>query len=52
MRCIRPEDVLPENSLVVSTLALAFDNAGRKPEAVKTWEQAIKLDPRNGCRTQ
>jgi Flp pilus assembly protein TadD len=43
----KARDVLPENSIVVSTLAQALDTAGRKPEAVQAWEQAIKLDPRN-----
>jgi len=43
----KAKETLPDNSLVVSTLAQALDNAGRKPEAVQTWEQAIKLDPRN-----
>jgi len=43
----KAKEVLPDNSLVVSTLAQALDIAGRKPEAVQTWEQAVKLDPRN-----
>jgi tetratricopeptide (TPR) repeat protein len=44
----KAREALPENSRVVTTLAQALDGAGRKPEAVQTWEQAIKLDPRNG----
>ncbi len=43
----KAREVLPDNSLIVSTLAQALDNSGRKREAAQTWEQAIKLDPRN-----
>jgi tetratricopeptide (TPR) repeat protein len=43
----KAKEALPENSIVVSTLAQALDTAGRKPESVQAWEQAIKLDPRN-----
>jgi tetratricopeptide (TPR) repeat protein len=43
----KAREALPENSTVVSTLAQALDTAGRKPESVQAWEQAVKLDPRN-----
>jgi tetratricopeptide (TPR) repeat protein len=43
----KAREALPENSLVINTLAQALNAAGRKPEAVQTWEQAIKLDPNN-----
>jgi tetratricopeptide (TPR) repeat protein len=43
----KAKEALPENSIVVSTLAQALDTAGRKPESVQAWEQAVKLDPRN-----
>jgi tetratricopeptide (TPR) repeat protein len=43
----KAKEALPENSIVAGTLAQALDTAGRKPEAVQAWEQAVKLDPRN-----
>ncbi|MFN7992773.1 MAG: tetratricopeptide repeat protein [Bryobacteraceae bacterium] len=43
----KAREVMPENSMIVSDLALSLDTAGRKDEAIKTYEQAIKLDPRN-----
>ena len=38
---------MPENPLVVSTLALTLDGAGRKQEARMAYEQVLKLQPDN-----
>ena len=39
---------LPDNVMVIDELALALQNADRKPEARQAYEQAIKLEPQNG----
>ena len=44
----KSREVLPENSVVLSSLALALDSAGRKPEARLAYEATLKLDPANG----
>ncbi len=44
----KAREALPDSSLIINTLAQALDAAGHKPEAARTWEQAIKLDPNNG----
>jgi tetratricopeptide (TPR) repeat protein len=43
----KAKEVLPDNSVVVSTLALSLQGTGRKKEAQQAYEQAVKLDPRN-----
>lgn len=44
----KAREVVPDNSMVVSTLALVLDAGNRREEAKKAYEQALKLDPRNG----
>src|SRR5579871_634565 len=44
----KAREALPENSLVLTTLALTLDHAGKVPEARQVYEAAIKLDPSNG----
>ncbi len=44
----KAKEALPENSMVISTLALSLDGTGRQQEAIQAYEQAVKLDPRNG----
>jgi tetratricopeptide (TPR) repeat protein len=39
---------MPDNSVVLSTLALALDGSGRKAEARKIYETTLKNDPNNG----
>jgi tetratricopeptide (TPR) repeat protein len=39
---------LPDNTVVLATLALTLDTAGRKQEARLAYEQCLKIDPRNG----
>jgi Flp pilus assembly protein TadD len=39
---------LPDNTLVIATLALTLDAAGRKQEARLAYEQCLKVDPRHG----
>lgn len=39
---------LPDNTIVLATLALTLDTAGRKQEARLAYEQCLKIDPRNG----
>lgn len=43
----KARDLMPENAIVVSTLALTLDGAGRKQEARGAYEQALKLEPSN-----
>jgi tetratricopeptide (TPR) repeat protein len=40
--------LLPQNTIVLSTLALTLDGASRKPEAKQVYEAALKLQPDNG----
>jgi tetratricopeptide (TPR) repeat protein len=44
----KAREILPENSVVLSTLALVLDAAGRWSEARQVYEVVIKLDPNNG----
>lgn len=44
----KAREIMPENPLVGSTLALTLDGAGRKQEARLAYEQTLKLDPSNG----
>ncbi len=41
-------EALPDNSMAIDELALAYQFAQRKPEARQAYEQAVKLDPQNG----
>jgi tetratricopeptide (TPR) repeat protein len=43
----KAREILPENSVVLSTLALVLDAAGRWSEARQVYEVVIKLDPNN-----
>jgi tetratricopeptide (TPR) repeat protein len=43
----KARETLPDNIVVLSTLALVLDGAGRKPEAKQVYEATIKLDPNN-----
>jgi tetratricopeptide (TPR) repeat protein len=40
--------LLPDNAIVLSTLALVLDTAGRWPEAEQVYQATIKIDPNNG----
>ncbi|HTT61041.1 MAG TPA: tetratricopeptide repeat protein [Bryobacteraceae bacterium] len=44
----KAREALPNNTAVVTELALALQTAGRKTEARAAYEQAIKLDPQDG----
>ena len=44
----KARNMAPENTVILSTLALALDSSGRKQEARVAYEQCLKLDPRNG----
>jgi tetratricopeptide (TPR) repeat protein len=44
----KARETLPDNVVVLSTLALVLDGAGRKPEAREAYEATLKLDPNNG----
>ena len=44
----KAREIMPENSIVLTTLALTFDHSGKTPEARQIYEAAIKLDPSNG----
>ena len=44
----KAREINPDNSLVVNTLALTLDTAGRKQEARQAYEQTLKMEPTNG----
>jgi tetratricopeptide (TPR) repeat protein len=44
----KARDILPDNGVVLSTLALVMDAAGRWSESRQVYEVVIKLDPSNG----
>jgi tetratricopeptide (TPR) repeat protein len=44
----KAREILPDNGVVLSTLALVLDAAGRWSEAKQVYEVVIKLDPTNG----
>jgi Flp pilus assembly protein TadD len=43
----KARETLPDNIVVLSTLALVLDSAQRKPEARQAYEATLKLDPNN-----
>ena len=43
----KARETLPDNIVVLSTLALVLDSAQRKPEAKQAYEATLKLDPNN-----
>jgi tetratricopeptide (TPR) repeat protein len=43
----KARETLPDNVVVLSTLALVLDGASRKPEARQVYEATLKLDPNN-----
>ena len=43
----KARETLPDNVIVLSTLALVLDGASRKPEARQVYEATLKLDPNN-----
>jgi len=44
----RARDVAPNNVPILLTLALTWDNLGRKDQAVKIYREALKVDGENG----
>jgi len=44
----KARETLPDNIVVLKTLALVLDGAQRKPEARKVYEATLKLDPNDG----
>jgi tetratricopeptide (TPR) repeat protein len=44
----KAREALPDNSTVMSTLALTLDHAGRWSDARQVYEATLKLDPNNG----
>jgi tetratricopeptide (TPR) repeat protein len=44
----KAREILPNNGVVLSTLALVLDTAGRWAEARQVYEVVLKLDPNNG----
>ncbi|HEY1339653.1 MAG TPA: tetratricopeptide repeat protein, partial [Bryobacteraceae bacterium] len=44
----KARETLPENEVVLSTLALVLDGAGRRSEARQVYEATIKINPTNG----
>ena len=43
----KARETLPDNIVVLSTLALVLDAAQRKPEAKQVYEATLKLEPNN-----
>ena len=43
----KARETLPDNIVVLSTLALVLDGANRRPEAKQVYEATLKLDPNN-----
>jgi Flp pilus assembly protein TadD len=43
----KAHECLPDDTRVLSTLALVLDGAGRRPEAMQVYEATLKLDPSN-----
>jgi len=43
----KARETLPDSTVVLSTLALVLDSAGRKPEAKQVYDATLKLDPNN-----
>jgi tetratricopeptide (TPR) repeat protein len=43
----KARESLPQNTIVLSTLALTLDGAGRRPEAKQVYEATLKLQPDN-----
>lgn len=43
----KARESLPDNIVVLSTLALVLDSAQRQPEAKKVYEATLKIDPNN-----
>src|SRR5579862_7149165 len=44
----KAHEVLPSNSMVADELSIAYQTADRKAEARQAYEQAVKLNPKNG----
>jgi tetratricopeptide (TPR) repeat protein len=44
----KAREILPDNIMIISTLALTLDHAGRWNEARQMYEASLKLDPNNG----
>jgi tetratricopeptide (TPR) repeat protein len=44
----KAREILPDNIMVISTLALTLDHAGRWNDARQMYEASLKLDPNNG----
>jgi uncharacterized protein (TIGR03790 family) len=43
----KARECLPDDTRVLSTLAMVLDGAGRRPEAKQVYEATLKLDPSN-----
>src|SRR5262249_10856853 len=43
----KSREALPQNAIVLSTLALTLDSAGRRPEAQQVYEATLKVQPDN-----
>src|SRR5262249_38041390 len=43
----KARETLPDNIIVLSTLALVLDSAGQRPEAKMVYEATLKVDPNN-----
>ena len=44
----KARETLPDNTVVLSTLAMVLDSASRRAEAKQVYEATLKLDPNNG----